>query len=473
METFDVVIIGAGPGGYVAALRCAQLGLSVSCVDDWKNKEGKNSLGGTCLNVGCIPSKALLESSELFETAQLTLRDHGILIKDISLDLEKMLARKEKIVSDLTAGISYLFKKNKIITFDGRAFLVEMSPKGWKVHINNGKRELLSKSVILATGSKPRELRYVRADGNRIVDNVGALSFTDVPKRLGIIGAGAIGLELGSVWRRLGSSVTMLEVAPAFMSFSDEAIAKEALRALSKQGLGINLGAKIDNVSQSDNMVHITWQDHQGKVQVLDVDKLILAVGRVPNSGGLADEKLGLQIDEKGHIVIDPYCRTNLPEVYAIGDVVSGPMLAHKASEEGIMVAERLAGQQASLDRNLVPFVIYTAPEIAWVGKTEQELKGLRTQYRIGQFSFQANGRARCLGKTNGFIKVLADLKTDVVLGVHIIGPLASELIQQAVQAMAFSATSEDLARIVYAHPSLSEVMHEAALAVDKRALHS
>jgi dihydrolipoamide dehydrogenase len=473
MAEFDVVVIGAGPGGYVAAIRCAQLGLTVSCVDDWKNTDRKSALGGTCLNVGCIPSKALLESSELYKASQLDMATHGVMIQGVSLDLAKMLARKDKIVSDFTTGISHLFKKNKVNSIAGRARLLGHSQDGWRVDINNGKREIVSKNVIIATGSRPRELPFAPVDGVRIVDNVGALSFNEVPRRLGIIGAGVIGLELGSVWRRLGSSVTLLEAAPVFMPAADDAIAREALRCFNKQGLSIFLGSKIDSVSQNKNSVQIAWHDAPDKAQTLEVDNLIVAVGRVPNSDGIVDESVGLKIDAAGGIAIDEYCQTNLPGVYAVGDVVHGPMLAHKASEEGVMVAERIAGQQSSVDHNLVPWVVYTAPEIAWVGKTEQMLKTTGANYRTGQFSFQANGRARCLNQAIGFVKILADAKTDLVLGVHIIGPMASELIQQAVLAIAFSASSEDLARIVHAHPSLSEVIHEAALAVDKRALHS
>jgi dihydrolipoamide dehydrogenase len=473
MAEFDVVVIGGGPGGYVAAIRGAQLGLNVACVDDWKNAQGKNTLGGTCLNVGCIPSKALLESSEQYEAVQHEMSAHGIMIQGVTLDLAKMLARKDKIVSDFTTGITQLFKKNKVNSIAGRAKLLGRTEEGWRIDINNGKREVVAKHVIIATGSRPRQLPFAEVDGVRIVDNAGALSFSEVPQRLAVIGAGVIGLELGSVWRRLGSRVTLLEAAPAFMPNADEAIAREARRCFTKQGLNIYLGAQIEGVSQNENGVHIAWHDAKSGTQALEVDKLIVAVGRVPNSEEVADKSIGLKLDVAGGIATDEYGRTGLPEVYAIGDVVHGPMLAHKASEEGVMVAERIAGQQSSVNHNCIPWVVYTTPEIAWVGKTEQQLKAEGVAYKAGQFSFQANGRARCLNKASGFVKMLAHAHTDRVLGVHIIGPMASELIQQAVLAIAFSASSEDMARIVHAHPSLSEVIHEAALAVDKRALHS
>ncbi|MBI3595425.1 MAG: dihydrolipoyl dehydrogenase [Nitrospirae bacterium] len=472
MAEFDVVVIGAGPGGYIAAIRAAQLGLAVACVDDFKNADGKSALGGTCLNVGCIPSKALLESSALYEAAQLDMEVHGIEIQGVKCDLAKMIGRKDKIVSDFTMGITHLFKKNKVTSVSGRARLSGRSQEEWQIDIDSGKRKLTAKHVIIATGSRPRELSIAPVDGKRIVDNVEALSFSEVPRRLGIIGAGVIGLELGSVWRRLGSEVTLVEAAKVFMPAADEAIAKEALRSFTKQGLKIHLGAQIDSVSFNDKGLMMTWRDPLKKVQTLELDKLIVAVGRIPNANQVADQSIGLKLDQGGGIAIDEYCQTNLPNVYAVGDVVHGPMLAHKASEEGVMVSERIAGQQSSINHNLVPWVVYTAPEIAWVGKNEQELKALGTPYRSGQFSFQANGRARCLNQASGLVKILADAQSDRVLGMHIIGPMASELIQQGVLAMAFSASSEDVARIVHAHPSLSEVIHEASLAVDKRALH-
>jgi dihydrolipoamide dehydrogenase len=471
MADFDVVVIGAGPGGYVAAIRCAQLELNVACIDEWKNAQGKPSLGGTCLNVGCIPSKALLESSENFERVTHDFPAHGISVDNARMDVAKMLARKDKIVSDFTLGIGHLFKKNKVTSLHGRAQLLGREGDVWRIAVADGE-EVRAKHVIIATGSTPRALPQAPFDGARIVDNSGALSFTEVPKRLSIIGAGVIGLELGSVWRRLGAEVTLLEAMPTFIPAADEQVAKEALRAFIKQGLKIHLGVQIDGIAQDADIVKILWRDAQGAAQELVVDKLIVAVGRVPNTQGLGAETVGLKLDSAGRIEVDEHCRANLANVYAVGDVVRGPMLAHKASEEGVMAAELIAGQAGHCDLNLVPGIMYTAPEIAWVGKNEQQLKASGVDYKAGQFPFMANGRARALGETTGFVKILADAKTDRILGVHIIGPMASELIQQAVLALAFSASSEDLARTIHAHPSLSEVLHEAALAVYKRAIH-
>jgi dihydrolipoamide dehydrogenase len=471
MADFDVVVIGAGPGGYVAAIRSAQLGLNTACIDEWKNAQGKQSLGGTCLNVGCIPSKALLESSENFERVSHDFSAHGITATGVQYDLAKMLARKDKIVSDFTSGIVQLFKKNKVTSLLGRAQLLGRDGDFWRVGIAGGE-EVRAKHVVIATGSTPRVLPQAPFDGINIVDNSGALSFTQTPKHLVIIGAGVIGLELGSVWRRLGAEVTLLEAMPTFIPVADEQVSKEALRAFTKQGLKIHLGAQIDGVSQESGSVKISWHDAQGAAQELIADKLVVAVGRVANTQGLGAETVGLKLDNGGRVEVDDHCRTNLPNVYAVGDVVRGPMLAHKASEEGVMVAELIAGQAGHCDLNVVPGIMYTAPEIAWVGKTEQQLKESGVNYKAGQFPFMANGRARSLGDASGFVKILADSKTDRILGVHIIGPMASELIQQAVLALAFSASSEDLARIIHAHPSLSEVVHEAALAVDKRAIH-
>ena len=471
MAEFDVVVIGAGPGGYVAAIRCAQLGLKVVCVDEWKNPQGKPSLGGTCLNVGCIPSKALLESSENYERISHDFDFHGITATGVKLDVARMLARKDKIVTDFTSGIGQLFKKNKVNSLQGRATLLGRDGDSWRVAVA-GSEELRAKYVIIATGSTPRVLPQAPLDGVRIVDNSGALAFSEVPKRLAIIGAGVIGLELGSVWRRLGSEVTILEAAPAFLPMADEQVAKEALRTFTKQGLKIHLGVQIDKVAQNKKEVTISWRDAQGAAQELLADKLIVAVGRVPNTQGLGAKEAGLKLDAAGRIEVDEHCHSNLPNVYAVGDVVRGPMLAHKASEEGVMVAEIIAGQAGHCDLNLVPSVMYASPEIAWVGKTEQQLKKEGVAYKAGQFPFMANGRARALGDTMGFVKILADATSDRILGVHIIGAMASELIQQAVLAMSFSASSEDLARTIHAHPSLSEVIHEAALAVDKRTIH-
>ncbi len=470
MAEFDVVVIGAGPGGYVAAIRCAQLGLNTACVDGWKSAQGKPSLGGTCLNVGCIPSKALLESSGNYERVSHDFAAHGITASGVQFDVAKMLARKDKIVSDFTLGIAQLFKKNKVTSMHGRAQLLGRDGELWRIGVAGGE-EVRAKHIVIATGSTPRALAQAPFDGVRVVDNSGALSFSEAPKRLAIIGAGVIGLELGSVWRRLGSEVTLLEALPIFIPTADEQVAKEALRAFTRQGLKIHLGVQIEGVKNGD-AVSIAWRDAQSNAQESTADKLIVAVGRVPNTQGLAAEAVGLKLDAAGRIEVDEHCRTSLQNVYAVGDVVRGPMLAHKASEEGVMVAELIAGQAGHCDLNLVPGILYTAPEIAWVGKTEQQLKKDGVDYRAGQFPFIANGRARALGETAGFVKILADAKTDRILGMHIIGAMASELIQQAVLALAFSASSEDLARIIHAHPSLSEIMHEAALAVDKRAIH-
>lgn len=483
-ETFDVAVIGAGPGGYVAAIRCAQLGLNTVCIDEWKNPKGKASLGGTCLNVGCIPSKALLESSENYFQIQHKVSAHGITAENVSVDVPVMIARKDKIVTMFTTGIASLFKKNKVKSMHGRGTLLkrEASANSWQIKVDdNGTAETIqAKHVIVATGSVPRPLPFAEVDNVMILDNAGALALTEVPKRLGVIGAGVIGLEMGSVWRRLGAEVTILEAMPGFLMAADEQIAKEAKSIFAKEtGLQINTGVNIKSVKVTGDTVTVGYSDSNNQEQILEVDKLIVAIGRIPSTAGLGVQENGLQVDERGFVVVDQYCRTNLVNVYAVGDVVRGPMLAHKASEEGVAVAEMIQhmekGQTDELetvDFNTVPWVIYTAPEIAWVGKNEQELRAAGIAYKAGQFPFIANGRARAMGETSGFIKVLADEKTDRVLGVHMIGPHVSELISEAVMAMKFSASSEDIACIVHAHPSLSEVFHEAALGVDKRALH-
>jgi len=483
-ETFDVAVIGAGPGGYVAAIRCAQLGLNTVCIDEWKNPKGKASLGGTCLNVGCIPSKALLESSENYFQIQHKVSAHGITAENVSVDVPVMIARKDKIVTMFTTGIASLFKKNKVKSMHGRGTLLkrDASANTWQIKVDdNGTAETIqAKHVIVATGSVPRPLPFAEVDNVMILDNAGALALTEVPKRLGVIGAGVIGLEMGSVWRRLGAEVTILEAMPGFLMAADEQIAKEAKSIFAKEtGLQINTGVNIKSVKVTGDTVTVGYSDSNNQEQILEIDKLIVAIGRIPNTAGLGVQENGLQVDERGFVVVDQYCRTNLANVYAVGDVVRGPMLAHKASEEGVAVAEMIQhvekGQTDELeivDFNTVPWVIYTAPEIAWVGKNEQELRAAGIAYKAGQFPFIANGRARAMGETSGFIKVLADEKTDRVLGVHMIGPHVSELISEAVMAMKFSASSEDIACIVHAHPSLSEVFHEAALGVDKRALH-
>jgi dihydrolipoamide dehydrogenase len=483
-QTFDVVVIGAGPGGYVAAIRCAQLGLKTACIDEWENSKGKASLGGTCLNVGCIPSKALLESSENYERVAHKYSAHGITVEGLSVDIPVMISRKEKIVEAFTRGIAMLFKKNKVTSIHGRGMLVknENSEGNCRVNIQSGDKEEIveAKYVIIATGSIPRQLPSVLIDNKCVLDNEGALALAEAPERLGIIGAGVIGLEMASVWRRLGSEVTILEAMPEFLSAVDEQVAKEAKKIFTRElGLKIQTGINITEIKPAKDTVMVKYLDGENKEQKLEVDKLIVSVGRVPNSTNLGADSVGLQIDDGGRIQVDTHCRTNLLNVYAVGDVVRGPMLAHKASEEGVAVAEEIAGKIAgqvkeppAVNLDAIPWVIYTSPEIAWVGKTEQELKVSGIKYKAGQFPFMANGRARALGETNGFIKILADADTDRILGVHMIGPYVSEMISEAVVAIEFSASSEDIARIVHAHPSLSEVLHEAALAVDKRALH-
>jgi len=463
-QAFDVVVIGGGPGGYIAAIRAAQLGLKTACIDEWKTADGKPALGGTCTNIGCIPSKALLQSSENFEQAGHHFADHGVKVKGVELDLAQMMKRKDGVVKASNDGVVYLFKKNKVTFFHGRGTFV--SPGEIKV----GGETLSAKNVIVATGSVPRALPGAAFDEKLILSNDGALAIPDVPKRLGIVGAGVVGLEMGSVWRRLGSEVTILEALPAFLGAADEQVAKEAAKIFAKQGLRIQLGVKITGVRTGKD-VTVAYTDAEGKAQSATFDRLIVSIGRVANTEGLNAEGAGLKLD-RGFIAVDDHCRTGAPGVWAIGDVVRGPMLAHKAEEEGVAVAERIAGQHPHVDFNTIPWVIYTTPEIAWVGKTEQQLKAEGVAYKAGTFPFMANARARALGDTSGFVKYLADAKTDTILGVHIIGACASELIAEAVVAMEFRASSEDIGMICHAHPSLSEAMKDAALAVDKRALN-
>ncbi|MEK6592391.1 MAG: dihydrolipoyl dehydrogenase [Pseudomonadota bacterium] len=471
-KNFDVVVIGAGPGGYIAAIRAAQLGLQTACIDEWQTADGKPAPGGTCTNVGCIPSKALLQSSENYEHAGHTFAEHGIQVKGLSLDLAQMLRRKDKVVRQNNEGILYLFKKNKIAFFHGRGSFAGGKAGAWDVKVE-GKTPgtLTARHVVIATGSNPRALPGAAFDNKLVLDNAGALEITEVPKKLGVIGAGVIGLEMGSVWRRLGAEVTVLEALPAFLGAVDEQVAKEAQKIFVRQGLAIHTGVKVGKVSAGKD-VTVEYADSAGKAQKLNVDRLIVSIGRVPNTDGLNAAGVDLKLDERGFVDVDANCRTNLPNVWAVGDVVRGPMLAHKAEEEGVAVAQRIAGQHGHVDFNTVPWVIYTSPEIAWVGKTEQQLKAQGVQYRAGSFPFMANGRARALGDTTGFVKFLADAGTDRILGVHIIGPMASELIAEAVVAMEFGAAAEDIALICHAHPSLSEAMKEAALAVDNRTLN-
>ncbi len=472
MNEFDVVVIGGGPGGYVAAIRSAQLGFKTACIDGYI-RNGKYSLGGTCLNVGCIPSKALLQSSENFAELTHSFADHGISCSNPSIDVKKMLARKEDIVTKNASGISFLFKKNKITELHGWASFSGNENGKWIIEYNdNGnKQQVKATHVIVATGSNPRMLPQIVTDNVNIIDNEGALDLNVAPKELCIIGAGVIGLEMGSVWKRLGSNVTVLEAANSFLGAADEQAAKELHKQLVKQGLVIKTGIKIGAIKNSDKNVSVEYEE-SGEANTIVCDKLMVSIGRVPNTNGLNADKIGLQLDERGFIVVDDDCKTNLANVWAIGDCVRGPMLAHKASDEGVIVAERIAGQHPHFDFNTIPWVIYTNPEIAWVGKTEKQLQDAGVGYKKGVANFMANGRALGLGNNIGFVKILACAETDRVLGVHMVGPFVSELISEAVVAMEFMASSEDLARIIHAHPSLSEVTHEAALACDKRQLH-
>jgi dihydrolipoamide dehydrogenase len=472
-KSFDVVVIGGGPGGYIAAIRAAQLGLNTACIDDWKNEKGGPAPGGTCTNVGCIPSKALLQSSEHYEHAGHHFADHGIQVGDLKLDLKKLLARKDTVVKQNNDGIVYLFKKNKVAFFHGKGSFAKAVDGGYEITVAGASNETITaKQVIVATGSSPRQLPGVTFDEDRVLSNDGALRIPGVPKTLGVVGSGVIGLEMGSVWRRLGADVTVLEALPGLLGMADEAVAKEALKVFTKQGLKLQFGVKITEVKSTKKGVTVAYTDAKGAAVTLEVERLIVSIGRVPNTVGLSPEAVGLKLDERGAIAVDDECRTNLPGVWAIGDVVRGPMLAHKAEEEGVAVAERIAGQHGHVDFNTIPWVIYTSPEIAWVGQTEAQLKTAGRAYKTGQFPFMANGRARALGDTTGFVKFIADAKTDEILGVHIIGPFASELISEAVVAMSFKASAEDIARICHAHPSLSEATKEAALAVDKRTLN-
>jgi len=470
MDSYQVLVIGAGPGGYVAAIRAAQLGQTVACVDRWIGAEGEPTLGGTCLNVGCIPSKALLDSSEQVHRAEHQFKAHGINVGSIDIDLATMVGRKNKIVKQLTGGIAGLFKKNKITRIEGSAQLVGDHQATITAH-DGTETTVTAENIIIATGSSPVDIPVAKVDNDCIVDSSGALNFDSIPQRLGVIGAGVIGLELGSVWNRLGAEVTVLEALPDFLAVADQQVSKEAAKAMKSQGLDIRLGAKVTATRVADNTVMVTYISDDTEQQ-LEFDKLIVAVGRRPNTVGLGAESVGLNVSDRGFIEVDHEFRTSLPGVYAIGDVVAGPMLAHRASEDGVAVAEIIAGQSAHVDYDLMPWVIYTWPEIAWVGKTEQALKEEGVEYRAGSFPFAASGRARAMEEGQGFVKVISDAHSDRILGVHMIGPYVSEMIGEAVVAMEFAASAEDLARTIHAHPTLSEALHEAALAVDNRALH-
>lgn len=469
-QHFDVVVIGGGPAGYPAAIRAAQLGLSAACIDDWKTPEGRRTFGGTCLNVGCIPSKALLESSELYHRAESEFGAHGIEVGSLILDVATMQKRKDGIVRAFTQGIEGLFKGAGVTAFKGRGKL--LSGNRVEVTGDDGTQTLEAGHVIIATGSVPIELPIAKFDGERIVDSSGALAFEQVPQRLGVIGAGVIGLELGSVWNRLGADVVMLEALDEFLPMTDKQISTDALKQFKKQGLDIRLGAKVTKAEVVDGAVKVTYESG-GNAEELEVDRLIVCVGRRPMTEGLLGEGANVKLDERGFIEVDESCRTSADKVFAVGDCVRGPMLAHKGTEEGVMAAELIAGHHAEVNYDAVPSIIYTAPEIAWVGKTEAEAKASGKPYKVGMFSFAINGRAQALHQTAGFVKVIADEKYDEILGVHIIGPMAGELIAEAVLAIEFEASAEDLQRTVHAHPTLSEALHEAALAVDKRAIHS
>ena len=469
-KSFDLVVIGAGPAGYIAAIRAAQHGMSVACIDEWQNRDGKYAFGGTCLNAGCIPSKALLESSELYHRAQHEFGKHGITVGDVGMDIAAMQKRRAAIVRQLTGGIGGLFKANKVEGLVGHGKLlagkrVEFTP------IDGDPEIVEAKYVVLASGSVPIELPFAKFDGEHIIDSWDALELEAVPKRLGVIGAGVIGLELGSVWGRLGSEVTILEAMDDFLFMADRDIATAAARDFKKQGLDIRLGARVSAATVDKDVVRVDYEDKSG-AQSIEVDRLIVAVGRRPYTEKLLAEDAGIQLDERGFIVVDDECRTRVKGVYAIGDCVRGPMLAHKGSEEGVMVADLIAGEVAEVNYDVVPSVVYTAPEIAWVGKTEAEVKQSGRAYKTGSFPFAASGRAKAMEQTTGLVKVISAADDDEILGVHIVGPMAGELISEAVLAMEFSASTEDIQRTIHAHPSLAEAVHEAALAADTRALN-
>jgi len=470
-EKFDVIIIGGGPGGYVAAIRAAQLGLSTACIDMNTGKDGKAALGGTCLNVGCIPSKALLDSSKHFHHLKHGFAAHGIKVTDPSIDIDTMINRKDDVVSKLTGGVAQLFKANKVKQFHGKGKLLANRQVEFTPHASKGSILLEGKNIILAAGSVPIAIPNVEFDKKFIIDNQGALDLTEVPQSLGVIGAGVIGLELGSVWQRLGSKVTLLEALPSFLTVADQDIAKQAGRLFKKQGLDIRLGTLVKSATVSNGEVKVIIEDSHGESEI-SFDRLLVAVGRKPYTKGLLSDDCGVVINGRGQIEVNEQSQTSVDGVWAVGDCVRGPMLAHKASEEGIAVAELIAGHAAHIHFDTVPWVIYTDPEIAWVGKTEQELKQEGVAYRSGSFPFAGTGRGLAMGDAAGMVKMLADEETDEILGVHIIGPSASELIAECVVTMEFHGASEDLARIVHAHPTLSEAVHEAALHVDKRAIH-
>jgi dihydrolipoamide dehydrogenase len=472
-QSFDVVVIGAGPAGYVCAIRAAQNGLKTACVDNWKNPDGKHAFGGTCLNAGCIPSKALLESSEMYHKATHEFAAHGIKVSNPQMDIGAMQARKAKIVTSLTGGIAALFKANGVTGIRGSGRLL----KNGKVEVTDfddaRKKEVIeAKHIVLAAGSEPVELKIAAFDAKGTVDSWGALEFDAVPKRLGVIGGGVIGLELGSVWHRLGAQVTILEAMDNFLFMADQQVAQTAAREFKKQGLDIRLGAKVSGTEKTKTGIKVQYDDKDGK-QSIEVDKLIVAVGRRPATRNLLEDGSSVKLDQRGFIQVDDECHTGVNDIWAIGDCVRGPMLAHKGSEEGVMVADLIAGKVSEMNYDVIPSIIYTWPEIAWVGKTEEELKKQNVKYKVGSFPFAANGRAKAMEAASGMVKMLAHADTDEILGVHIVGPMASEMIAEAVVAMEFRASAEDIQRTIHAHPTLSESMHEASLSVDKRAIHA
>lgn len=470
-DQYDVVVIGGGPAGYPCAIRAAQLGFKTACIDAWINKDSMPAFGGTCLNAGCIPSKALLESSELVHRAQHEFAKHGIGVGDVKVDLAKMQARKTEVSKALTGGIKQLFAASKVTGLFGTGKLLGNGQVEYKAA--DGTTQVLSaKHIVIATGSDPVNLKIAAFDGDKIVDSWGALDFTEVPKRLGVIGAGVIGVELGSVWSRLGSKVTVLEALPNFLPMVDAAIAKEALRHLTKQGLDIRLGAKVAAAKAGKKGVTVEFEQ-DGKAQTEEFDKLIVAVGRGPNTRGLNADGVGVKLTDRGYVQVDPHYKTSVPGIYAVGDVIGGAMLAHKAIEEGVALAEQLAGHHTQVNYNTVPSVVYTAPEIAWVGLSEEQAKAAGHEVKTGSGSFLSSGRAKAMEQALGTIKVISDVKTDRILGVHAVGPFVSELIAEAVVAMEFAATTEDIALIMHAHPSLAETFHDAILSVDGRAVHA
>ncbi|MDB4856592.1 dihydrolipoyl dehydrogenase [Gammaproteobacteria bacterium] len=467
---FDVVVIGGGPAGYVAAIRSAQLGLKTACIEEYVDAKNNPTFGGTCLNVGCIPSKALLDSSHRYQEATSHLKIHGIEVGSVALDIPAMMKRKNDIVAKLTGGIGGLFAANKVTPIAGRGKVLADS----KVQITNieGKKEIIeSKNIIIASGSSPIEIGSAIFNDTNILDSTGALEIDKVPETLGVIGAGVIGLELGSVWARLGSKVTVIEAMDDFLFMADKEVAKETFKDFKKQGLDIRLGCKLTSSKSLKNSVKITYENN-GSSENMEFEKLIVAVGRKPNTTDIFEEDCGISLDEKGFISVNQNCQTDVKNIWAIGDVVRGPMLAHKGSEEGVMVAERIAGKHAEMNYDLVPSVIYTHPEIAWVGKNEEELKNDNIEYKVGKFPFAASGRALATEQSVGFVKLLTDAKTDTIIGVHVFGPSAAEIVQQALISMEFGASSEDLGLTIFSHPTVSEALHEAALSVSNQAIH-